>query len=326
MIRVLAFITVVFVLAVAFVNGWTDAPNSVAACVSTGVLSTKKALVISALADFAGSLTVGLISGKVSERMIDLASYSNDKELYIVSIFSVMLSVVIFSVSAWCFGFPTSESHAMLAGLFGSSVCINEGTVNINYSEWINTVIGLIFSIIMGYVFGYCFTKISFYLLKKDSYIKLKKFQIVSAVLSAYLHGAQDSQKFTGIALSVLTVYYNQNKNSDFKITFLVALIISAGILTSGEKIIKTVGNDLVKLNALQGFSADISGLICLFLSTLCGIPVSTTHIKTSAIMGAGSVNGKINTKTASKLIISWVLTFPVCAIISYILTFIIIK
>lgn len=315
------------VMSVAFINGWTDAPNSVAACVSTGVLPIKKALFISAISDFVGSITVGMLNGKVSERILDLSSYGNDRNLYLISVFSAMLSVFIFAYISRCFGLPTSESHALLAGILGSSVRINDGFKNINMNGWIDTCAGLIISILVGYIFSVLIMKLTrFYAKKYNLLFEFKKIRILSCILSAFLHGAQDSQKFTAIALSILCSNENLFNHFELKVTILTALIISTGILTSGDKIIKTVGDDLVKLNNMQGFSADISGILCILLFTLCGYPLSTTHVKISAIMGAGSVGGKINTKTATELFLSWIITFPVCAVMSYIITRILIK
>lgn len=322
---IIVYLTFFMVLSVAFVNGWTDAPNSVAACVSTGILPVRKALIISAVADFLGSITVGLFSGKVSEKIINLSLCGIDREAYLISVFSVMLSVVIFAVLSRFFGLPTSESHAILAGIFGTSLFLNKGFVNIDVNEWLNVCGGLLISVLTGYAFSFLFLKFLLFCSENNKLkFRFKNIQIISGFLTSFLHGAQDSQKFVAIVLSILNE--NKTENSEFKITFLVAVIISIGILTSGDKIIKTLGNDLVKLNDLQGLSADISGILCILIFTLLGYPLSTTHVKTSAIIGAGSVNGKINKKTASELIISWVLTFPVCAMLSYVLTWILTK
>lgn len=322
---IIVYLTFFMVLSVAFVNGWTDAPNSVAACVSTGILPVRKALIISAVADFLGSLTVGLFSGKVSEKIINLSSHGIGREAYLLSVFSIMLSVVIFAVFSRFFGLPTSESHAILAGIFGTSLFINKGFVNIDIDGWVGVCKGLLISVLTGYIFSIVFMKLLLHFLQKYKLnFSFKNIQIISGILTSFFHGAQDSQKFVAIALSILNE--NKTENSEFKITFLVAVIISIGILTSGDKIIKTLGNDLVKLNDLQGLSADVSGILCILIFTLLGYPLSTTHVKTSAIIGAGSINGKINKKTASELIVSWVVTFPVCALLSYIFARILIK
>lgn len=316
------------VLSVAYVNGWTDAPNSIAACVATNALPLKKAVKIAALADFAGSLTVGLLSGRVSEKIMELTEYNGSKEVFVISVFSAMLSAVIWAVTAWYFGIPTSESHAMLAGVLGSSAAINHGFSNINVDEWINTAIGLLLSVVAGFLMGFIFSKfISLFLTNKSNQL-FKKSQIISAVLTAFLHGAQDSQKFVGILMSVLyaSKYINQFNGLHLMTTLFIAFMISLGTATGGERIIKSVGNDLVELNEAQGFSADVCGLICLCISTLAGIPVSTTHIKTSSILGSGAVNGKINWKTAAKMFAAWIFTFPICAILSYVITCFVIK
>ncbi len=311
------------ILAVAFVNGFTDAPNSVAACVSTGVLPVKKALRIAAVSDFVGSVSVGLFSGKVYEKIITLTSFDCDEITYDISVFSAMLSVVVWAVSAWYFGLPTSESHSMLAGIFGSSVAVNDGFYNIN--EWTNTLIGLILSVLSGFITGYILSYLMKRILKNDVILKYDKYQIVLSIFSSYMHGAQDSQKFVGLIASVLSIEYKSLSNYYF-VMIICSLIISLGVLTGGERIINTIGNDMVKLDKLSGLSADISGFICLLISTLCGIPSSTTHIKTSSILGAGIIKKEININILIKLIITWILTFPVCGMLSYIITAVIIK
>ncbi len=328
LILILVYLTIFIVFSVSYVNGWTDAPNSIAACVATNVVPIKKAVKFAALADFSGSLTIGLLSGKVSERIIKLTEYDGNSDLFLISMFSAMLSVVIWAVTAWYFGIPTSESHAMLAGVLGSSTAINNGFGNINIEEWRNTAVGLLISVVVGFLAGFILSEFIYLFFQKKSKRFLGKLQIISSVLTAFLHGAQDSQKFVGIIMAVLYKFCSGIKFGYlyFIITFLCAAFISLGTATGGERIIKTVGSDMVKLSKEQGFSADISGLICLLISTLCGIPVSTTHIKTASILGAGAVNGDINWKTAGKMLAAWVLTFPVCALISYIITFVMIK
>lgn len=321
----LSFITFILILAVAFVNGWTDAPNSVAACVATGVLPLNKALNLAAISDFAGSVTFGILNKKVTETVFELASFSDNKYSFNISIFSVMLSVVVFAVSAWYIGFPTSESHAILAGIFGTSVCINGGFGNIDYYQWLNTFAGLFVSITSGFIISFFITKIYGKMSDNIDSKKLSVYQILLGMFTAFMHGAQDSQKFTAIAISVFNSD-NKNKMSFIIIHITVACIISFGILMGGDRIIKKVGNDLVKLNGVQGFSADFSGALCILCATVIGIPVSTTHIKTSALIGAGSVNGDVNKNTAYQLILSWVLTFPICSLISYFVCYLVIK
>ena len=313
------------VLAVAYVNGFTDAPNSVASCVATKTLTLKKALRIAAISDFAGSITVGIINGRVTERILELSSNGNNGDLYVVSLFSAMLSVVIWAVVASYYGIPTSESHSMLAGIFGASVAVNQGFENINTYKWISTLSGMILSLIFGFISSLLFSELFDRLLKNKNVIIFDRIRVVLCIISSFLHGAQDSQKFAGIILSVIADSFTQNKYSEITTTFVCAIMISIGIVTGGEKIIYEVGSTLVNLNKLRGLSADLSGLVCLGVSTFSGIPVSTTHIKTSSIIGAGFVNG-INYNSVIKLILAWIITFPICMVLSYILTLFIIK
>ncbi len=317
----MSFLTVFAVLAVAYINGFTDAPNSIAACVATNVLPLKKALKIVAYSDFFGTILIGLLSGKVSERIILLADLGNNNDLYIISVFSSMTAAVIWSIFSWYFGIPTSESHALLAGIYGATSSIHNGFRNINTEEWTTVLIGMIFSVFIGFIGGHLFSKVFNKIIKKESDILLKKLQIISAIVTAFLHGAQDSQKFVGIIMVVLMSLKSDYKNMYCLITVICGLFISAGILTGGDRIIKTVGNEMVKINKRQGFSADFAGIICLLASTLCGLPVSTTHIKTVSLLGAAKANGEINKKTVLNMFISWIMTFPVCILLSFLIT-----
>ena len=320
---IIVFLTVLMVFGVAYINGWTDAPNSIAACVSTGVIPLKKAVRIAAVADFAGSVSVGLLNNKVTERIIILSEMECPGEIFISSMFSVMLSVIVFAVLAWYFGIPTSESHAMLAGLFGSGLIVERA---VDLKAWINTLVGLVISLLSGFISGYIISEFFSRVIRIEFNDKLKKSQILICVLTSFLHGALDSQKFAGILMVIFRTNGNINNKTYLVVLTVTAFMISCGILTGGDRIIKSVGNDLIKLNKLQGFSADVSGLLCLGISTFCGIPVSTTHIKTASVFGAGAVNGSTNHKLVMRIIVAWILTFPVCALLSCCITYIIIK
>ncbi len=325
MIWIILYFTIFITLAVAYVNGWTDAPNSIAACVSTKALPLKSAIKLAAVSDFIGSVTVGLLSGKVSEKISYLSDCCGKSEISSVAIFSAMLSVVIFAVIAWYFGIPTSESHALLAGIFGSSLALNGGIGNVSLDVWLNTIIGLVLSLVLGFISGYILSVLSIQLNFSNAFFINS--QILSAILSAFMHGAQDSQKFVGILMSFLGDKPNHN-NLNIIFTLFCGGLMALGTATGGDRIIKTVGSDMVYLNNIQGFSADFSGLGCLIISTLIGLPVSTTHIKTASILGAGLSGGNknINKNIVSKMISAWIITFPVCALLSYIISSVIIK
>lgn len=330
----LIVITVLITLAVAFVNGWTDAPNAIASCVSTGCLSLKRAVIVAAAADLAGAMIMGVFSSKVTETVMNIADFGDDKRVAIIALCAAMFSVVIWAVSAWRFGIPTSESHALIAGLTGAAIAVNGGFSGIDGAEWSKVMKGLFISLAFGFFAGFTVTKITALFIKnsgKQMSERIFKYsQIVSSALMAFMHGAQDSQKFAGILSLIISFSGIKTDFEDILIIPLAAssIAIAAGTATGGERIIKKVGTEMVKLRIDQGFSADLSGAVCLFVSTLLGLPVSTTHTKTSAVIGVGFADNvkSVNLKIAGEMIAAWLFTFPGCGLMGWAITCIFMK
>ena len=231
-------------------------------------------------------------------------------------------------MAAWWFGIPTSESHALIAGLTGAAMALG-GLDAVNINEWWKVIIGLIVSTVFGLGGGYVITKIVIWIFRPINRLIANKFftfgQAISAMAMAFLHGAQDGQKFMGVFM--LTLYYNglvDKTAGGFTIPIWVMILCSVtmGVGTSvgGMRIIKSVGMDMVKLEKFQGFSADLGAAITLFFSSLFGIPVSTTHTKTTAIMGAGAAKrlSSVDWSVVRDMVWAWVLTFPGCGLIAY--------
>ena len=323
------YFTVFVTLAVAFVNGWTDAPNAIASCVSTGCLKLRNAVLVAAVADFSGAMIIGYFSSKVTETVMNIADFGDDRRTAVVALCAARCSVVIWAVSAWKFGIPTSESHALLAGLTGAAIAVNGDFSGVNFNEWIKVIKGLLISVFVGFLAGFIISKITVYLFRNTEKQKADKFfrmsQIFSAILMAFMHGAQDAQKFSGILSLILIVSGKNNRFSDSLVFPLAmsSLAIAAGTATGGDRIIKKVGTDMVKLRIDQGFSADLSGALCLFVSTLLGLPVSTTHTKTSAVIGVGFADNikSVNLKVAGEMVAAWLFTFPGCGLMGWALT-----
>lgn len=318
--------TVLITLAVAFVNGWTDAPNAIASCVSTETLSLKKAVVLAAVADFFGALIIGISSSKVSETVMNIAEFGNDKKLALIGLCAAMCSVVLWAVTAWRFGIPTSESHALVAGISGASVAINGNFSGINLFEWQKVIKGMFVSVVFGFIAGYIIAKLTSIAFRNINRTKrnavFRYSQIFASMLMAFMHGAQDAQKFAGILCLVMS--FSGVKTGFFESATIPlaisALTIAAGTATGGERIIKKIGTDMVKMRVDQGFSSDLSGALCLFISTLLGFPVSTTHTKTSAVIGVGVADDikSVNLKVAGEMIAAWLFTFPGCGLIGW--------
>lgn len=321
-------VTLVLVMGVVFVNGWTDAPNAIATAVSTRVLRPNVAIFMAVVMNFLGALTMTYFNSKVAETISNIVSFDGSGNASQVALAASLFAIVVWSVAAWWFGIPTSESHALIAGLTGSAMALG-GLGAVNMNEWWKVIIGLVISTVLGLGGGYLITKLIIFIFQGVNRIKANKIftggQAFGAAAMAFLHGAQDGQKFMGVFM--LALYYNglatkSGGGFDIPIWVMVLCSVTMGIGTSvgGMRIIKSVGMDMVKLEKYQGFSADLSAAITLLISSIFGIPVSTTHTKTTAIMGAGAAKrlSSVDWRIVKDMVMAWVLTFPGCGIIAY--------
>lgn len=325
-------IIVVLMLGVVFVNGWTDAPNAIATAVSTRVLSPKAAVRMAIVFNFFGVLVMTLINAKVAATLSRIVSFdSSQNDLALVVLAAAMFSIVIWAVAAWYFGIPTSESHALIAGVTGAAIALG-GFSAVNPGEWKKVIIGLVISSVLGFASGFLSAKSIeklFYRIKRATANTVFGFgQAGAAAAMAFMHGAQDGQKFIGTFLLGIYLYNPQmvsmRPDGNFLIPvwliFLCSIVMGLGTSVGGYRIIKAVGMDMVKLERYQGFAADVAASLCLLLSSVTGIPVSTTHTKTTAIMGVGASRrlSCVNWGVVKDMVMAWILTFPGCGIIAY--------
>lgn len=323
-------ITVVLTLGVILVNGWTDAPNAIATCVSTRSMSPKSAIFMAAVFNFLGVLIMTLFSATVAETIYNMVDFSGDSHSALVALCAAMFAIVIWAVAAWWFGIPTSESHALIAGISGAAIALQGGLSGINGSEWIKVVYGLFLSAGLGFGMGWGIVKIVQLICKNMNRTKTNKFfkgaQIGGAAAMAFMHGAQDGQKFMGVFMLGVFLARGESNVTNFQIPIwlmiLCSLVMSLGTSIGGYKIIKAVGMDMVKLEKYEGFSADFAGAGCILISSLTGIPVSTTHTKTTAIMGVGAAKriSNVNWAVVKEMVGAWVLTFPGCGLVGFLM------
>ena len=321
-------ISVLLTLGVIFVNGWTDAPNAIATCVSTRCIGVYKAIFMAAVCNFLGVLIMTMFNARVAMTIKNMVNFGGNNDDALIALCAAMAAIVIWAIGAWYFGIPTSESHALIAGLTGAAIALQGGLEGVNAQEWIKVLYGLVLSTVIGFGAGYLICKLITILCAGVNRHKANKFfsggQIVGGAAMAFVHGAQDGQKFLGVLLLGLFLVNGMDDTSSAVIPLWMMLLCSAvmGIGTSigGKKIIKSVGMDMVKLEKYQGFSADIAASLCIFVSTILGIPVSTTHVKTTSIMGVGAVKrmSAINYSVVKDMVLTWVLTFPGCGLIGF--------
>lgn len=323
-------ITVTLTLGTVMVNGWTDAPNAIATCISTRSMSPQLAIFTAAVFNFLGVLVMTMINSRVAETIYYMVDFGGDAHKAIIALSAALFAIVVWATAAWWFGIPTSESHALIAGISGAAIALQGGISGINPNEWIKVIYGLILSLFLGFFLGWLVVKITEKIFRgfdrKKTYSFFKYAQITSAIGMAFMHGAQDGQKFMGVFMLGIFLARGQASVTQFVIPLWLIVLCSAvmalGTSIGGMRIIKSVGMDMVKLEKYQGFSADLAGVICLFLASVLGLPVSTTHTKTTAIMGVGAARriSSVNWRIVKEMIFAWVMTFPGCGLISFLL------
>jgi len=323
--NVIMYFTLFLVCCSIFVNGWTDAPNAIATVVSTRVMHPKAAIMMGAFFNFLGVFLMGTAVAATTASIISVSSGSEG----LVTLASAQLAIVLWAVSAWRYGIPTSESHALIAGLMGAGMSLN-GFAALNFVSIGKVFWGLGISVLVGLVAGYFGTKLVSFLFRGMNRRKANTFfsrgQLVSAMLMAFAHGAQDGQKFMGVMVLVLIVGGVIVPGAGpmvipVWIMILASAIMAFGTSIGGYRIIKTMGMDMVKLEKYQGFTAELIASVSLLLATYMGVPLSTTNSKATAMMGAGASKGisRVDWGIAKEMIAAWVLTFPACMLLGYV-------
>ena len=328
----LLLMAVVLTLGVILVNGWTDAPNAIATCVVTRCLSPRLAILMAAVFNFLGVFIMSLVNATVAQTITKMVDFGTNSHEAIVALSAALFAIVLWAILAWVFGIPTSESHALIAGLTGGAIALHGGLSGVNGAEWVKVIYGLVISVILGFLLGFVICKIVVVIFRNIQRNKTETFfrfaQIGGAAAMSFMHGAQDGQKFMGVILLSILLINGQsadNVSVEMPIWLMAVCSIVMGVGTSigGKKIIKSVGMDMVKLEKYQGFSADLAASVALLISSVFGIPVSTTHAKTTSIMGVGAVRriSAINFSVVKEMAVTWILTFPGCGLIGFIMT-----
>ena len=325
-------ITTILISGVMFINGCSDVPNAVATSVATRSLTPKKALALAAIFNFLGVLIITFISSKVAETVFNIVNFESDASSNLITLCSALIGIVLWCVMAWRFGIPTSQSHALIAGISGAAIALQGNLSGINFEEWKKVLYGLFIVNILAFFLGFFITKMIEKICKNMDRRKTNRFfknmQILGAITMCFMNGAQDGQKFMAILLlGVVLSRGNIQSLSNFEIPIWLMLycsiLIGLGAIIGGIKIIKTIGTKVAKVERYQGTAADISSSICLLGSSMLGIPVSSTHTKNSAVLGVGASKriSNVNWKVAKNMVLTWLLTFPGCGLLGFILT-----
>jgi PiT family inorganic phosphate transporter len=313
---------IVFVILVAlvfdFLNGFHDAANSIATVVSTRVLSPQKAVLWAAFFNFVAAFVLGThVAKTLGKGMIDLAVVDHKVVL------AGLMGAIFWNLITWYYGLPVSSSHALIGGYAGAAVA-KAGFGAILFDGWVKTLQFIVLAPLMGAGLGFALTVAITWIFRRWSPLRLdtlfRRLQLLSAGLYSLGHGGNDAQKTMGIITGLLVA---SGHLKSFEVPIWVVLVshaaIAFGTMFGGWRIVKTMGTKITKLQPFGGFCAETAGAITLVGATLSGIPVSTTHTITGAIMGVGATRrlSAVKWGVAGRIVWAWVLTIPLSAMVA---------
>jgi PiT family inorganic phosphate transporter len=301
-----------------YLNGFHDAANSIATVVSTRVLSPGKAVFWAAFFNFVAAFGFGVgVAKTVGSGMIDINMVDR------TVIFAGLVGAIAWNIFTWFFGLPTSSSHALIGGYAGSAVA-KAGFKAVIVSGWTKTLAFIVLSPILGMILGFMFMAITMWVVRDSAPQRVDKsfrrLQLVSAAAYSLGHGTNDAQKTMGIIAGVL---FTSGLIQDFYIPFWVILAahtaIGLGTMSGGWRIVKTMGQKITALRPVGGFCAESAAAVCLFGLAMNGIPVSTTHTITGAIIGVGSTRrlSAVRWGVTRSIVWAWLMTIPAAATIA---------
>ena len=301
-----------------YINGFHDAANSIATVVSTRVLTPGKAVIWAAFFNFVAAFTFGTaVASTVGSGLVDISVVT------FAVIFAGLVGAIVWDLITWYYGLPTSSSHALIGGYAGAAVA-KAGLGAIIASGWTKTLIFIVLAPLLGLSLGFLIMVTLFWIFARTPPAKVdrwfRRLQLLSAAAYSLGHGGNDAQKTMGIIAGAL---FAGGYISSFRIDIWVVLAahaaIALGTLSGGWRIIHTMGSKITKLQPVGGFAAETAGAISLFTATYLGVPVSTTHTITGAIVGVGSIKrlSAVRWGVAGRIVWAWLLTIPASAFIS---------
>ena len=313
----LVVLVVILALTFDYINGFHDTANAIATSVSTKALSTRNAIIIAATLNFFGALSGTAVAATIGKNII------SPELVTPIVITAALIGAIFWNLFTWYFGIPSSSSHALIGGLVGA-VIAGFGLVDVNWLGFSQIFVGLIITTIIGLVAGSAVMTLLFWIFKEGSPAlinnKFRKLQVISACMASFAHGSNDAQKTMGIITMVLV-------GAGLLDTFMVplwvkiacALAMAAGTAVGGWKIIRTMGGKIFRIEPINGFAADFTASTVIYGSSLLGVPVSTTHVVSSSIMGVGAAKRLhgVRWNIARQIVIAWFVTIPSSAVVA---------
>lgn len=316
---ILTILVVAFALVFDFINGFHDTANAIATSVSTRALKPKVAVLMAAIMNFVGALTFTGVAKTITKDIVDPFALQNGSLI----ILAALLSAIIWNLLTWYYGIPSSSSHTLIGSIAGAAVS-SAGFSILNWEGFIKILQALLISPFLALAIGFLMMSLFKFLFKNGSLYGTNKrfrvFQIGTAALQSFTHGTNDAQKAMGI-ITMALIAAEWQTTDDIQLWVRIAAATAMGLGTSigGYKIIKTVGGKIMKIRPINGAAADLSSAIIIFGATTIHLPVSTTHVISSAIMGVGSAQRVKGVKwgVAKKIVLTWIITLPISAVMA---------
>jgi PiT family inorganic phosphate transporter len=335
----LLILVIVSALAFDFINGFHDTANAIATCISTRALSIRNAILMAAGLNFVGALISTHVAKTIGTGIVEPWAITQ------VVIVSALVGAIFWDLLTWHFGIPSSSSHAIIGGLIGAVGAGNGfGALKWGWGGGIyKTLLAIVISPLLGTLVAFLLMVLIFWVFRKSHPSPLnqgfKRLQILSAAFMAFSHGSNDAQKSMGVITMALASYIGvatatghpaipgfvsgsaANGVPPMWVILACAAAMAAGTAMGGWRIIKTVGTDFVKLAPVHGFCAETSSAAVILTASAMGVPISTTHVITSAILGVGLSQGrrKVNWQVGIRIVWAWVLTIPASAAAGYV-------
>lgn len=325
MVLLLTVLIVIFAIVFDFINGFHDTANSIATAVSTKALKPRHAIILAAVMNFVGAMAFTGVAKTITKDIVDPFTLTNGS----IVILAALLAAITWNLVTWYYGIPSSSSHALIGSIVGAVIAA-AGVGALNLAGFLKILQALLISPILAFVVGYIVYSVIKVIFKDHNLTKTNRnfrfVQIATAALQSFSHGTNDAQKAMGIITMALIVN-NYQSSDDIQLWVQVscALAMALGTSVGGWRIIKTVGGKIMKIRPVNGVAADLSGAAVIFGATAIHLPVSTTHVISSSIMGVGAAHRLKGVKwgTAQTMLITWVITLPISAMIAGIIYFI---
>ncbi|SHE87931.1 inorganic phosphate transporter, PiT family [Desulfofundulus australicus DSM 11792] len=315
----LIFVIIVLALTFDFINGFHDTANAIATSISTKALRPRTAIILASVMNFVGAMTFTGVAKTIGGKIADPFSLSNG----LVIVLAALVAASAWNLITWYYGLPSSSSHALIGSLTGA-VITAAGFSAVNFQGFINILEALVFSPLLAAATGFTVMTLIKLIFRKAIPHRINRrfrmLQVFTAAFQAFSHGTNDAQKTMGIITFALVAGGFQNDLSiPFWVKFSAALAMALGTSVGGWRIIRTVGTRIIKLEPGSGFSADLSSALVILGATLLKLPVSTTHVISSSIIGVGAARrfSMVKWGTAQKIVAAWVVTLPVTAVLA---------